>query len=97
MKSISELLQPKRERIKILPKKEAISLIAQMVKYSDEPLKNWKIIAKRLKTASNEDATKIFLSIRGGTQEWSKDYKGAFEFMCKKLRKEVKPKQQKLI
>ena len=98
MKSLADLLKLYKEpKIKILPKKESISLIAQIVKYDTDPLKNWKIIAKRIKTASPEDATKIFLSIKGGTMEWSKDYKGAFEMMCKRLRKEVKPKQAKLL
>lgn len=72
-------------------------MIARKVKYSDDALKNWKIIASRLKYASILDTTKIWLSIQQGTIEWSKDYKGAFEFMCRKLPKVKKPKQQKLM
>ena len=97
MKSIEELLNIPPPKINIIPKKDSISFIAQKVKYSDDPLKNWKIIACRLKYASPQDATKIYLSIQGGTQEWSKDYKSAFEQMCKRLPRIVKPKQQKLI
>lgn len=96
MKHISELIK-KSEPIKVIPKKEVISLIAQMVKFSDEPLKNWKIVARRLSPASVIDASKIFYSIKGGTYENSADYKGAFLFMCKKLKYEKKPKQGKLL
>lgn len=97
MKSIEDLLKIKEPKINIIPKKSSISFIAQKVKYSDDSLKNWKIIARRLKYASPQDATKIYLAIQGGTIEWSKDYKGAFEMMCKRLPKEVKPKQNKLL
>lgn len=97
MKPISELLQKKKDTFKILPKKEAISLISQLVKYSDDPLTNWKIIARRISVASPRDATVILISIKGGTQEWSKDIKGAFEMMCKRLPKIKKPKQLKML
>jgi hypothetical protein len=97
MQSIGDLLKTKEPKINIIPKKDSISFIAQKVKYSDDGLKNWRIIAKRLKTASPQDATKIYLSIQQGTIEWSKDYRGAFEMMCKRLPKEVKPKQGKLL
>jgi hypothetical protein len=99
MKHISELVKALTTpfKIPVLPKKEVISLIAQKVIYSDDPLKNWKIIARRLKPASPLDATKIYLSIKKGTFEDSRDYKGAFEFMCRKLVYVKKPKQNKLL
>jgi hypothetical protein len=94
---ISQLLKIEKDKIKVLPKKECITLISRLVKYNDDGLKNWKIIASRLKYASLLDTNKIYLSILGGTIEWSKDYKSAFEMMCKRLPKIKKPKQQKLI
>ena len=97
MQSIGDLLKvQKKETIKVIPKKEVISLISQMVKFHEEPLTNWKIVARRLATASVMDASKIFYSIRQGTFENSKDYKGAFLYMCKKLPKVKKPRQSKL-
>jgi len=94
---IGELLKVKEEKITIYKKKDVIGWIAQKVKYNSDPLKNWRIIAKRLKMASPQDATKIYLAIQQGTIEWSKDYRGAFEMMCKRLPKEKKHKQGKLL
>jgi hypothetical protein len=97
MKEIGQLLQErKKETIKIIPKKEVISLISGMVCFHKDPLTNWRIVATRLKTASIQDASKIFYSIRLGTYLDSTDIKGAFLYMCKKLRVEKKPKQSKL-
>lgn len=93
---ISELLKKKEPPIKVIPKKDVISYISQMVTFSPDKLTNWRIVAKRLKPASPMDATKIYLSIKGGTYEDSTDYKGAFLYMIKKLPKIVKPKQSKL-
>ena len=97
MKQISDLIKKKKDEFKILPKKEVISLIAQQIKYSEDNLKNWKIIAKRISVASPRDATVIWLSIQKGTMADSTDKKGAFEMMCKRLPKIKKPKQLKLI
>jgi len=97
MQSIGDLLKVKEPKITIYKKKDVIGWISEKVKYSDDGLKNWRIIAKRLKIASPQDATKIYLSIQQGTIEWSKDYRGAFEMMCKRLPKIKKPKQGKLL
>ena len=77
-----KLQERKKETIKIIPKKEVISLISGMVCFHKDPLTNWRIVATRLKTASIQDASKIFYSIRLGTYLDSTDIKGAFLYMC---------------
>ena len=95
-KSISDILKFFKPKIKIIPKKEVISLIAYDVKLVKDPLKNWKIVAYKLRSLSAEEASRMYYGIKQGTRVDSTDVKGAFESYVKNIKNPKKPKQVKL-
>ena len=86
----------KSPQIKVISKKDCISLIASMVKLFDDPLKNWKVIAYKLRGLSPKDATLIYLSTKKGTRTNSADKKGQFLYITSAIVYPKKPKQGKL-
>lgn len=97
MKQISELLKRvERPKVILFTKKQCISIIAQMVKFDSDPLKNWKIIARRIAPLSSQEASRAIETIKAGTWNDTTDYKGAFLNMCKDIKYPKKPKQSKL-
>jgi len=98
MHEIKDLLKNYRiEKINILPKKEAISKIAQKVKLVDDSLKNWKIIAYQLRSLSPDSTTRLLNGLKFGTRTDTSDIKGAYLNYVKTIKNIKKPKQLKLL
>ena len=97
MKTIGELLnEHKQETIKVIPKKEVISLIAGLVNLSPDRLKNWKIVAFKLRGLSAQDMTTIFYSVRKGMRTDTANKTGQFLYITEAIKRPKKPKQSKL-